>query len=86
MEHVAVQSAPLWPLILYSVFVLILVAGMVVTSFVLGQKHRERRHQSQLPFPFLALPRCLQFRLLPAARELIHRRRRDLLDGIPTSP
>ena len=42
MEHVAAQSAPLWPLVLYSVFVLILVAGMVVTSFVLGQRHRER--------------------------------------------
>lgn len=33
---------PLWPLILYFAVVIILVAGMIVASSVLGQRHRQR--------------------------------------------
>ena len=32
----------MWPLILYFVLVLLLVSGMLLVSFVLGQRHRER--------------------------------------------
>lgn len=32
----------MWPLLLYFVLVLLLVSGMLVVSYVLGQRHRER--------------------------------------------
>jgi NADH-quinone oxidoreductase subunit A len=32
----------MWPLILYFVLVLLLVSGMLLVSYVLGQRHRER--------------------------------------------
>jgi NADH-quinone oxidoreductase subunit A len=35
------HTGPFWPLILYFVLVIILVVGMVVVSYVLGQRHRE---------------------------------------------
>ncbi len=35
-------SAPLWPLALYFALVLILVAGILGLSYVLGQRHRQR--------------------------------------------
>ena len=35
-------QGPLWPFILYFVFVIVLVAGMIGTSYVLGQRHRQR--------------------------------------------
>ncbi len=36
------QTAPLWPLVVYFVAVLILVGGMLGLSYVLGQRHKER--------------------------------------------
>jgi NADH-quinone oxidoreductase subunit A len=36
------MSAELWPFLLYFVLVLLLVAGMLALSFVLGQRHRDR--------------------------------------------
>ncbi len=38
----AVQSAPLWPLVVYFGLVIVLVAGMLGVSYVLGQKHKGR--------------------------------------------
>ncbi len=35
-------EAPLWPLLVYALAVLVIVAGMLVISYVLGQKHNER--------------------------------------------
>lgn len=35
------DSAPLWPLIVYFIVVIILVLGMLGASYVLGQRHRE---------------------------------------------
>lgn len=35
-------DGPLWPFAVYFGAVLVLVIGMVVTSFLLGQRHRER--------------------------------------------
>lgn len=32
----------MWPLIIYFVLVLLLVSGMLLVSYVLGQRHRER--------------------------------------------
>lgn len=32
----------MWPLVLYFVLVLVLVSGMLLVSYVLGQRHRER--------------------------------------------
>jgi NADH-quinone oxidoreductase subunit A len=37
-----VNPVILWPLLLYSVAVLVLVAGMLGLSYVLGEHHRER--------------------------------------------
>jgi NADH-quinone oxidoreductase subunit A len=37
-----IASVPLWPLALYFILVLILVAVMLGLSYVLGQRHRER--------------------------------------------
>ncbi len=42
MDTVAAQSAPLWPLLVYFGLVIILVAGMLGVSYVLGQKHKDR--------------------------------------------
>ncbi len=42
MNTVAAQSAPLWPLVVYFGLVIILVAGMLGVSYVLGQKHKDR--------------------------------------------
>ena len=36
------MSPQLWPILLYFVLVLVLVAGMLALSFVLGQRHRDR--------------------------------------------
>lgn len=36
------MSPELWPILLYFVLVLLLVAGMLVVSFVLGQRHQDR--------------------------------------------
>jgi NADH-quinone oxidoreductase subunit A len=36
------MSPELWPILLYFALVLVLVAGMLSLSFVLGQKHRDR--------------------------------------------
>ena len=36
------ETAPLWPLIVYLLAVLILAAGMVVVAWLLGERHRER--------------------------------------------
>ena len=38
----AVQAAPLWPLAVYFALVIVLVAGMLGVSYVLGQKHKGR--------------------------------------------
>ena len=35
------QNGPLWPLVVYFLFVVILAAGMLAVSYVLGQRHRE---------------------------------------------
>ncbi len=35
-------EAPLWPLLVYALAVLVIVAGVLVISYVLGQKHNER--------------------------------------------
>ena len=35
MEH----GAPIWPLVVYCVAVIVLVGGMVASSYVLGQRH-----------------------------------------------
>ncbi len=37
-----VPSSPLWPFVVYAAAVLVVVAGMLVASFLLGQRHRER--------------------------------------------
>jgi NADH-quinone oxidoreductase subunit A len=37
-----VQGGPFWPLVLYVAIVLVIVAGMVVLSYLLGQRHHER--------------------------------------------
>ncbi len=42
MDTVAAQSAPLWPLVVYFALVIVLVAGMLGVSYVLGQKHKDR--------------------------------------------
>lgn len=36
------MSPQLWPILLYFVLVLVLVAGMLALSFVLGQRHHDR--------------------------------------------
>ncbi len=38
----AAQAAPLWPLVLYFGLVIVLVAGMLGLSYVLGQRHKGR--------------------------------------------
>ncbi len=42
MDTVTAQSAPLWPLVVYFGLVIILVAGMLGLSYVLGQRHKGR--------------------------------------------
>jgi NADH-quinone oxidoreductase subunit A len=42
LDTVTAQSAPLWPLLVYFGLVIILVAGMLGVSYVLGQKHKDR--------------------------------------------
>ena len=36
------QVAPLWPLVVYFALVIVLVAGMLGVSYILGQKHKGR--------------------------------------------
>lgn len=36
------ETMPLWPLAAYFVMVLVLVTGVLVLSYILGQRHRER--------------------------------------------
>ncbi len=40
-------AAPLWPLVVYFVAVLILVGGMLGISYVLGQRHKSRQLDAQ---------------------------------------
>ncbi len=42
MDTAAAQSAPLWPLLVYFGLVVILVAGMLGLSYILGQRHKDR--------------------------------------------
>jgi NADH-quinone oxidoreductase subunit A len=37
-----VETTTLWPLVVYLLLVIILVAGMLVFSYLLGQRHREK--------------------------------------------
>ena len=36
------DSQPLWPLAVYFMAIVVIIAGMIGLSFVLGQRHRER--------------------------------------------
>ncbi len=36
------QGGPFWPLVLYVAIVLVIVAGMLALSYLLGQRHHER--------------------------------------------
>lgn len=42
MNTTAAQAAPLWPLALYTGLVLVVAAGMIGLSYLLGEHHRER--------------------------------------------
>lgn len=42
MQEQTVHSAPLWPLAVYFILVLLLVAGMMIVSHIVGQRHSER--------------------------------------------
>ena len=42
MSLLASQTTPLWPLVAYFIAIVVMVAGMVLFSYVLGQRHRER--------------------------------------------
>ena len=42
MNTPSVSAAPLWPLAVYFIAVILLVASMMVLSYLLGQRHRER--------------------------------------------
>ena len=54
MIHLAVVSAPLWPLAVYVVVVVAAVAGLLALSYVLGERHRERA--TVLPYESGMLP------------------------------
>ncbi len=36
------QGSPLWPLVVYAAVTLVIAAGMLLLSYLLGQRHRER--------------------------------------------
>jgi NADH-quinone oxidoreductase subunit A len=36
------MDAPLWPLVVYAIAVVVLVAAVIAVSYLLGQRHRER--------------------------------------------
>ncbi len=42
MPLLAVQSVPLWPLAVYAAVIVLMVAGLLVLSYVLGERHKER--------------------------------------------
>ncbi len=42
MPGVNAASAPLWPLLVYLIAVLVVVGGMLVISYLLGQRHNAR--------------------------------------------
>ncbi len=42
MNLIAAQPAANWPLLVYIAAVVLMVGGMIVLSYVLGQRHRER--------------------------------------------
>lgn len=42
MSLLAAQTAAPWPLLVYVAAVILLVGGMILLSYVLGQRHRER--------------------------------------------
>ena len=42
MQAPVVNAPPLWPLLVYFAAVLVLVAGMLSLSYVLGERHREK--------------------------------------------
>ncbi len=42
MSLLAAQTAATWPLLVYIAAVILMVGGMIVLSYVLGQRHRER--------------------------------------------
>jgi len=52
--HLAVASAPLWPLAVYVAVVVVAVAGLLAVSYVLGERHRERA--TVLPYESGMLP------------------------------
>jgi NADH-quinone oxidoreductase subunit A len=37
-----IYNAPLWPLLLYAIIVVLLLAAILVLSYILGQHHRDR--------------------------------------------
>ncbi len=41
MMPTTADPGPFWPLVVYFVIVIILVLGMIILSYVLGQRHRE---------------------------------------------
>lgn len=49
-----IVQEPLWPLILYFAAILILVAGIIVTSYLLGQRHCQRA--THLPYESGIMP------------------------------
>ncbi len=42
MNAITPEATPLWPLVVYSAAVIILIAGILLISYVLGQRHMER--------------------------------------------
>ena len=42
MNALAEVTPPLWPFVVYVLAVLVLVAGMMLTSWLLGERHRDR--------------------------------------------
>lgn len=54
MSDLAVVSAPLWPLAVYFLVVVLAVAGLLVLSWLLGERHRERA--TVLPYESGMLP------------------------------
>lgn len=42
MDSDALSTTPLWPMVAYFVLVLILVAGMLTISWLLGQRHNDK--------------------------------------------
>ena len=42
MNPITGENGPVWPLVVYFAIVLILAAGMIIVSALLGERHRER--------------------------------------------